>query len=258
MKHYNEWKKDNPGRHVREYLHVCEDRGELANLSKVDLSETDLSVANLTGADLSVANLSKAGLTGAILIGANLQGTYLRKTILNGADLHLANLNYANLSEAKLRVADLRWANLRWANLNEASLRRADLHGADLTGANLKWANLSEADLSMVIGLPDAPMVENIDRAILEIIESQPERFGMGRFHESTNRDNWCATTHCRAGFSIVLAGDVGWELEQAYGPNVAGALIYNASRPGVPVPDWYDSNDGALADIRYWAEREI
>ena len=174
------------------------------------------------------------------------------------ANLRGANLIGADLIGANLTRADLIGANLIEANLRGANLIEANLRGANLRGANLRGANLSKVDLTGAMGLPDAPVIENIDRAILEIIESQPERFDMDYFHGHSDRSEWCNTSHCRSGFSIVLAGDAGWELEQAYGPNVAGALIYNASRPGVPVPDWYDSNDGALADIRYWAEREI
>ena len=34
-------------------------------------------------------------------------------------------------------------------------------------------------------------------------------------------------------------------------GSAAAGALIYAVSRPGVPVPNFYASNDDALADMR-------
>ena len=64
-----------------------------------------------------------------------------------------------------------------------------------------------------------------------------------------------CETTHCRAGWAITLAGSKGLELETKYGPNVAGCMIYRASTGRVP--NFYASNEAALADIRAQAEMQ-
>lgn len=152
---------------------------------------------------------------------------------LRWADLIEANLSEANLSEANLRGADLRWADLSWANLR----------GANLSGANLRGANLSGADLSETDGLPSAPVVESIDAAILEAID------GGGCL--AMNAWHTCETTHCRAGWAVNLAGEAGKELERKYGTNVAGALIYNASRPGQRIPNWFAEDEEAMADLR-------
>ena len=61
---------------------------------------------------------------------------------------------------------------------------------------------------------------------------------------------HYCGTSHCRAGWAIILAGAAGAELEQAVGPEVAGFAIYQASRPGVPAPDFFASRKAALSDI--------
>lgn len=65
------------------------------------------------------------------------------------------------------------------------------------------------------------------------------------------NMEEWhsCETTHCRAGWTIVLAGDKGKELERDWGTPCAAGLIYAAST-GM-VPDFYASNAEALADIK-------
>ena len=157
------------------------------------------------------------------------------------ANLRRAKLTGANLRGAGLCGADLCWADLCWADLLWANLRGADLAGADLRGANLRGAYLTEAE-----GLPAAPVIPNIDAAILAAIAAGG-KLNMGAWHT-------CETTHCRAGWAIHLAGAKGAKLERSYGSSVAGALIYAASRPGV-VPDFYSSNEAAMADMMKHAE---
>jgi hypothetical protein len=180
--------------------------------------------ANLSGADLRGANLSDANLSGADL---------------SDAHLSRADLLRADLSDAHLSRADLRGANLRGANLSDANLS-----GANLRGANLSDANLSGADLSGAYGLPKRiPIIENIDAKILAAIE----------FGGTLNMGDWhtCETTHCRAGWAVTLAGDSGGLLEDILGTNAAATLIYNASRPGKRIPDFYASNEVAMASIK-------
>jgi len=65
--------------------------------------------------------------------------------------------------------------------------------------------------------------------------------------------DPSCSTTHCRGGWAVWLGGEAGCELEWRLNNDteMAGALIYAASRPGQPIPYFYASNEGALADLR-------
>ena len=188
--------------------------GERANLSDAYLSDADL-----RGADLSDADLS----------GANLRGTDLRGACLRGA----------NLSRAYLSDADLSGANLIGANLSRACLRGTDLSDAYLSRANLSRAYLSDADLRV-------PKIEHLDARILAAVEASggDEHLKMDFWHT-------CETTHCRAGWAINLAGAEGKALEAAVGSCAAGALIYAASRPNMLVPDFFASNDDALASLR-------
>lgn len=56
----------------------------------------------------------------------------------------------------------------------------------------------------------------------------------------------------------ITLAGKKGSALEKAVGPSVAAALIYFKSDPTLErVPDFYASNEDALADMKRLAEAE-
>ncbi len=188
------------------------------DFSHADLRETDLRGADLRGIDLHDADLRRADLR-----GTDLRGTDLRETDLRGA----------KLSGTDLRNADLRNADLRNADLRSAAMFMADLRDADLSGADLRGAT----------DLPAAPVIPNIDAAILaEIVAG-----GV------IDMDNWhtCETTHCRAGWAIYLADEAGAALERRYGTNVAGALIYAASRPNNRVPNWFASAEEALADLR-------
>ena len=110
-----------------------------------------------------------------------------------------------------------------------------------LSGANLSGANLSDADVSAI---------EMIDSKILEAIGENPSNIPMGSWHT-------CETAHCRSGWAITLAGQKGKDLEKKIGPSAAGALIYAASRPGKPVPNFYASTEEAFADIKKCAEEE-
>ena len=175
---------------------------------------------SLRNADLSGADLSGADLSGAILRAADLRGVNL-----SGADLNTANLNTANLSDA---------------NLSGANLRDATLRDTDLSDANLSGTNLSNADLS------DAPFaVPHLDAKILERIQSG------GRLEV----DCWhsCDTSHCRAGWAVVVAGPAGRALEWMQGTRAAASLIYAASRPKNKIPDFAAEldNEEVLNDIK-------
>jgi hypothetical protein len=172
----------------------------------------------------------------ADLSDADLRGASLRGATLRDADLRRANLSDADLRGADLRGADLRGATLRDADLRDATLRRANLRGADLSGAYLSDA--------------DVPAIEMIDSKILEAIGENPSNIPMGSWHT-------CETAHCRSGWAITLAGQKGKDLEKKIGPSAAGALIYAASRPGKPVPNFYASTEEAFADIKKCAEEE-
>ena len=201
---------------------------ETEMLAAYDAGCRDFSHADLSGADLSGADLSGADLRGIDLHDADLRRADLRGTDLRGIDLSNADLRETDLSETDLRNADLSNAILRSAAMFMADLRDADLSGADLRGAT---------------DLPAAPVIPNIDAAILaEIVAGGV--IDMDRWHT-------CETTHCRAGWAIHLADEAGAALERRYGANGAGALIYAASRPNNRVPNWFASAEEALADLR-------
>ncbi|TAK94532.1 pentapeptide repeat-containing protein, partial [Patescibacteria group bacterium] len=153
----------------------------------------------------------------------------------------------ADLRRADLRGADLRRAVLRGAVLRDADLRDADLRGAVLRDADLRDADLTGADLRDAV-LRDVPVLPNIDAAILAAVTDGVGELNMSDWH-------MCETTHCRAGWAVHLAGKAGKALEEKFGPAVAGSLIYAASRPGKPIPDFYASTSAAMADIRKCAE---
>jgi len=156
----------------------------------------------------------------------------------SGADLRYADLCYANLG-----TADLRGANLRGADLCGADLRGADLCGANLCGADLRGANLPRW----------IPRIDHIHRAV-HAAARKPGALDMGTWH----RTDACGTTHCRAGWVIHLAGAAGEVLEGVYGTSAAAALIYQASDPKLErIPDFYVSNETALADMQRLAEAE-
>ena len=132
--------------------------------------------------------------------------------------------------------------DLSEAELCGRSLNGANLSGQNLSGADLTWVNLSQANLSGTVLPAGVPVIPDIDKAILAAIEA-----GGSLVMEVWHR---CDTAHCRAGWAVHLAGRAGYNLEKELGSGTAGALIYAASRPGMPVPDFHTSDRLAMADL--------
>lgn len=65
-----------------------------------------------------------------------------------------------------------------------------------------------------------------------------------------------CETTHCRAGWYCFTNGQ---ELEKQVGWWMAGVLLFRASYPDKPIPDFFNyNNDAVLADIRANASEAV
>ena len=72
--------------------------------------------------------------------------------------------------------------------------------------------------------------------------------------------DAWhtCDTTHCLGGWTTTLSGPKGKKLESNIGMPFAAAAILRKSRPDAPLPDFYASNEAAMAFIEARAAEEI
>ena len=90
------------------------------------------------------------------------------------------------------------------------------------------------------------PQIKNIHQRIYKVA-SQPKALEMSTYHT-------CATTHCRAGWCITLAGAEGKKLEKRYNSCLAAMLIYEASGYKISPARFFDSNEDALADMKMLA----
>jgi hypothetical protein len=99
-------------------------------------------------------------------------------------------------------------------------------------------------------GPPPVPTIPNIHQTIFAAA-SQPKALDMGGWHT-------CANTHCRAGWTVTLAGAEGKALEQFYNTELAAMMIYDASDPSFKISParFYDNNNDALADMQRLAEQ--
>ena len=130
-----------------------------------------------------------------------------------------------------------------------------DLSSLTSLPEGVQFNNQGSVDLSSLTSLPEGvitnlgiPIIEDIDKKILAMVTSGNNKLNMSDWHT-------CKTTHCRAGWAIHLAGDQGYDLERKFGPAGAGALIYAASRPGIKVPNFHETNDNAMNDLKYYAQ---
>ena len=95
------------------------------------------------------------------------------------------------------------------------------------------------------------PVLENIHQKVLQAV-SQPNALKMSDWHT-------CDTTHCRAGWVVVLAGEKGKKLEEKTSTLFAAMEIYHKSSPDIPVSptQFFKSNERATEDIIRCAELE-
>jgi len=212
---------------------------KLAVKARVDLAHADLG-----GVNLAHASLASAKLMGANLVAADLSHADLSHADLSQADLTRANLVGANLTRAYLAGTDLAHACFAGANLSHAYLAHAYVGDTDLGGACLEGADLADA---ITIAEKDVPVIPMIDAVILKAIEAGGA-LEMSSWHGHAGS---CGTTHCRAGWAVHCAGKRGRALEQRIGTHRAGAMIYRASRPGIPTPWFFAPTEDAMADIR-------
>ena len=100
-------------------------------------------------------------------------------------------------------------------------------------------------------GPPPTPTIPDIHRAIYAAA-SQPDALEMGDWHT-------CQNTHCRAGWTVTIAGADGKALERFYNTELAAMMIYDASDPSFKINParFYDANDAALADMKRLADAE-
>jgi hypothetical protein len=185
----------------------------------------------------------RAAVEAAVAVGADLTDTdLLAGANLTDADLARANLTDADLARANLTDADLTDAYRSESSAKPETERRAEWEARRAQSRKAR----AEAFRSRN---PNVPVVEKLDLRILKAIESGAVSLEMGTWHS-------CETTHRRAGLSIHLAGDAGYALEKELGPERAGRAIYLASTGRAP--DFFASNEAAMADIRRCAETEV
>lgn len=79
---------------------------------------------------------------------------------------------------------------------------------------------------------------------------------------DALNMDTWhyCATTHCRGGWVVNLAGEKGLALENETSTEFAALQIYHVSSPSIPVycPDFFVSDEAALESMKQAAALEF
>lgn len=161
------------------------------------------------------------------------------------------NLDNLDLSDAYLKCADFIDSscvntNFRGAHLVNSCSKNTNFQGADFTDADMEDSDLHCAFQVKTVGLPEVPVVEDIDKKIWNRIKDFENGLYMSAWHT-------CRTTHCRGGWAIHLAGKEGYALEKRLGgidSELAARLIYEKSRPGKACPDFYCSDEEAREDI--------
>ena len=102
------------------------------------------------------------------------------------------------------------------------------------------------------------PVIPNIHSVIYAAV-SQPAALDMSTWHKDSEAWNngECGTTHCRAGWTVALAGEAGRALEEHFNTQMAAMLIYRESGYQINPCRFYDDNETAMEDMRRLAEEE-
>ena len=97
---------------------------------------------------------------------------------------------------------------------------------------------------------PKYPIIENIHQKVYDAA-SKPNALNMGDWHT-------CDTTHCRAGWVEILAGEEGRALAKRTSVLFAAMMIYDASSEIKVSPTrFFESNAIAMEDMKRCAEEE-
>lgn len=95
---------------------------------------------------------------------------------------------------------------------------------------------------------------------ILAAVQAEPKSFDMTAWHSiiTDEHDRDCGTTHCLGGWAVELA-PCGRDLEAKLGEETGLAALQILIASGVTeVPDFYATEDQALAWLKRQSEREL
>lgn len=168
---------------------------------------------------------------GVDMVGFEVSGVSLHNVCLHCVTVTLASLTCMHLENVVMSSVAISAPFTEDASVGDANLRSVSMLNVTLSGKPL-------------------PVVPNIDAAILALIEEDPACFNMDVWRSD------CGTVLCRAGLAARLAGEAGEAMVQRFRHQAAGGLIYGGSRPGIPIPDFFASNEDALKDIKACAAR--
>lgn len=148
----------------------------------------------------------------------------------------------AALAKAASAAAWAAWEASDW----EAAAARVAVTSAATEDTNSARETIARQLLTILRANGIDPAVPGL-HARVAVAVGDGSGLDMGTWHT-------CETTHCRAGWAITVS-PLGRELEETFGSALAGAVVYLASTD--MLPDFYASDETALADIRQCAGGE-
>ena len=106
------------------------------------------------------------------------------------------------------------------------------------------WNCYNCSDEKEIKGVLEIPMIKNIHKAVLKAIKKEGCKLNMNSWHT-------CETTHCRAGWVVILAGEEGLKLEKETSTAFSAYQIYKASSDiKVSFNDFYVNDKKAMESI--------
>lgn len=130
-------------------------------------------------------------------------------------------------------------------NANNFAHTFANDFAYDLANGNAHTYAYAEETADYIIKLlgDDLILMPDIDKQVLFKVQEEGNTLDMSAWHYG----DICGTTHCRAGWEVVIHPQ-GGELEKYFGKWMAASVIHKSST-GV-FADYYASKDEAMADL--------
>jgi hypothetical protein len=168
-----------------------------------------------------------------------------------GARFDGASFDGAHFVRAGFDGASFDGASFDGASFDGASFDGARFVDARFDGARFVRARFDKETVDKFIKDFSVPVIPDLDRQLLGILSTKGNSLYMEEVHQ-------CATTHCRSGWYCTFAAE-GARLEKQLGWWLAGFLLYRAAHPDrEDTPNFFASNDDAMASIQQSAEKEL
>ena len=198
--------------------------------------------------------------TGVNLAGVVIEDKHIFNIFIKRGDFTdtvFRNCKFEDVFFNNAKTTDTVFRNCEFEDVTFYNAKTAGMRFEECTFVNTFFRSDSDGLYipSDVSGFPTVPFVPALEERIYQAIQNAESKgdkpaLEMETWHTTyfDHEQNACGTAHCLAGWAIHLAGKEGYKLEEVFGAEEAGILIYRKSCGFVP--DFFVISVDALRDL--------